>query len=63
MNLRKSGYVVSTKMLQLEASKIAQKVTEFKTSYVLVQQFLNHWQLLIHRTIISQKLPEGNDEK
>jgi hypothetical protein len=34
MDLRKSGYVVSTEMLQLEASKIARKlnipVTKFK---------------------------------
>jgi hypothetical protein len=37
MDLRKSGYAVSTEMLQLEASKIARKfnipVTEFKASY------------------------------
>jgi hypothetical protein len=36
-DLRKSGYVVSTEMLKLEASKIAQKfnipVTEFKANY------------------------------
>jgi hypothetical protein len=40
-------------MLQLEGSKVAQKfnipVTEFKTSYEWVWQFLSHQQLLIHR--------------
>jgi hypothetical protein len=45
MDLRKSGYVVSTEMLQLEASKIAQKfnipVTESKDGYGWVRWFLN----------------------
>jgi hypothetical protein len=63
-----SGYAVSTEMLQLEASKIAQKfnipVTEFKASYGWVQQFLNSWQLLIRRkTTISQELPKDYEEK
>jgi hypothetical protein len=37
MDLRMYGYMVSTEMMQLEASKITQKfnipVTEFKVSY------------------------------
>jgi hypothetical protein len=68
MDLRKSGYMVSTEMLQLEASKISWKfdipVTKFKASYARVPQFFNCQQLLIHRrAIISQKLPEEYEEK
>jgi hypothetical protein len=45
MDLRKSDHMISTEMLQLEASEIAWKfnipVTEFKASYGWVRQFLN----------------------
>jgi hypothetical protein len=64
IDFRKIGCMVYTKMLQLEASKIPQKltfVTEFKASYRPVRQFLSLWQLLIHRG--SQKLREVYEEK
>jgi hypothetical protein len=67
MNFRKSGYTVSTEMLQLVASNTAQKfktpVIEFKATYEWVQWFLNHWQFLICRlTTTGQKLPENFTE-
>jgi hypothetical protein len=65
MDLRKSGYMVCTEILQLEESKIAQKfntpVTEFKASYGHLQQFSYQWQPSIRRTIF-QKLLEDIEE-
>jgi hypothetical protein len=43
--------------------KIQHSLTELKASYGWVRQFLNHQQLSICSNTVSQKLPEGYEEK
>jgi hypothetical protein len=67
MDFRKFSYVISVEILQLKASKIAQKfnipVAQFKANYGRFGCFLNCRQFSIRRIITSRKLPEMYEEK
>lgn len=68
INIRKSGYAVTTEMLQVEANKIARKMgisfQEFRASYGWLRRFMNRRELSIRRrTTICQKLPEQYEDK
>lgn len=65
---RKSGYAVTTEMLQVEANHIARRKNippnDFRASYGWIRRFMVRKDLSIRRrTTISQKLPEQYEEK